>query len=186
MLFRSYPLNVVFAARMAKQKDPFTFVKALRNLDSELKSKISVLMVGEGSESDKFKRFVRGVGMEKDIKIKDSLSNAGLMEFFKGSHIFVLTSHWEGLPIVVLEAMANGMAVIASDVGGTKEAVDGSCGFLVKRKNVREVKEKLEGLIRDPAVAQRMGRAGFEKAKKEFSVQRMVEETERVYAEVLK
>lgn len=182
----SYPLKVVFAARMAKQKDPFTFVKALKSLSSELKSKISVLVVGEGPESDKFKRFVRGVGMEKDIKIKDSLSNSGLMEVFKDSHIFVLTSHWEGLPIVVLEAMANGMAVIASDVGGTKEAVNGGCGFLVKRKSVREVKEKLEEFIRDPAVAQRMGRAGFEKAKKEFSVQRMAEETERIYAEVLK
>lgn len=178
----SYPLKVVFAARMAKQKDPFSFAKAVKLLDPDLKKKISVLMIGEGPESTKFKKFVSDIGLEEEIKIENSFSNKDLMDIFKESHIFVLTSHWEGLPIVILEAMAHGMAIVASDVGGVAETFGEDCGFLVKRKNVREIKDSLEKLIQNKEMAERMGAAGFRRAKKDFSVQRMLAETEKIYS----
>ena len=79
-----------------------------------------------------------------------------------------------------------GLPVVATKVGGVPELVeDGVTGFLVPPKDSKALAEALRKLIDDPDLRQRMGRAGRGKALREFTLDRMLRETERVYEEVL-
>ena len=77
-------------------------------------------------------------------------------------------------------------AVVATEVGGVPELVeDGVTGFLVPPRDPDALAEALQKLIADPELRRRMGQAGRKKALKEFTLDRMLQETERVYKEVL-
>ena len=102
------------------------------------------------------------------------------------SDVFVLPSNWEGLPYTVIEAMMAGLPVVATSVGGVPELVeDGVTGFLVPRSDPEALAEALQRLIDDPELRERMGKAGRQKAMCEFTLDRMLRETEKVYEEVL-
>jgi glycosyltransferase involved in cell wall biosynthesis len=97
-------------------------------------------------------------------------------------HIFALPSEQEGLPIAVLEAMSEGVAVVVSDVGGLPELVeDGRSGFLVPANNQSALAAKLRCLVREPRIRSSMGAAGRQRVVEEFSVERMVGKIRAVY-----
>jgi N,N'-diacetylbacillosaminyl-diphospho-undecaprenol alpha-1,3-N-acetylgalactosaminyltransferase len=100
--------------------------------------------------------------------------------------IFVLPSYREGTPVTVLEAMAMGLPVVATDVPGCREAViPGETGFLVPPRNVEELARAIQKLVEDPALRQRMGQAGRERVVQHFAVERVVERYLELYAELL-
>jgi len=96
-----------------------------------------------------------------------------------------LISNWEGFPRSILEAMSCSLPVIASDVGGVKEAVDESCGILVKRGDKEGLKIALEKLLKNPETVQEMGENARERVEREFSLEKMLRATKQVYQEVL-
>jgi glycosyltransferase involved in cell wall biosynthesis len=101
--------------------------------------------------------------------------------------VFVLASHWEGLPNVVLEAMAAGLPVVATTVGGTPEVVvDGVTGFLVPPRDPEALADAILRLLRDPDLRRRMGEAGRARVAEHFSVEQMVGKTEALYEQLLK
>ena len=81
--------------------------------------------------------------------------------------------------------MSCSLPIIASDVGGIKEAVDSRNGFLIERKNKEGITEALEKLIKDPAMAIEMGRASRKRVEKEFPLKKMLKETSDLYQEIL-
>ena len=100
--------------------------------------------------------------------------------------IFVLPSYREGTPVTVLEAMAMGLPVVATDVPGCREAVvAGETGFLVPPRNVDELVQAIRKLVEDPALRRRMGQAGRARVVQHFAVERIVEQYLELYTEVL-
>jgi len=101
------------------------------------------------------------------------------------SDLFVLsTDLWEGLPLTILEAMAAGLPVVASRVGGTPEAVeDGETGLLVPPKDPVALEEAMYSLLSNPAKAAAMGQAGRERVARYFTLERMVQEIAAIYEE---
>jgi glycosyltransferase involved in cell wall biosynthesis len=100
--------------------------------------------------------------------------------------VFVLASHWEGLPNVILEAMAAGLPVVATRVGGVPEVVvDGVTGLLVPPRDPDALSEAILTLLQDPDLRQKMGQAGRERVREHFSVERMVQDTEALYQQLL-
>lgn len=102
-------------------------------------------------------------------------------------HLFVLPSHSEGLPLTVLEAMASGKAVLATEVGGIPEVIThGKTGFLVPPHEPKELAKGIIGLLSDNELLIKLGEAGRYRVMNSFSVGRMIEETEKLYNFVLK
>lgn len=100
--------------------------------------------------------------------------------------IFVLTSHTEGLPNAVMEAMAAGLPVVATRAGGTDELVEEAVtGHLVEVGDGPALSRKIELLLGDPEARLGMGQAGLRRVEREFSIERMVERTVALYDEVL-
>jgi glycosyltransferase involved in cell wall biosynthesis len=141
-------------------------------------------LVGEGQKQTAVQALAKELGLSGRVDFlgaRDDVSH-----ILAKANVFVLTSNWEGLPISILEAMRAGLPVIASDVGGVREAViDGESGFLVDRGNLILLRSRLQQLLSDSELRKKMGEAGRKCYLEHFTVERMLEATLRVYNEVL-
>jgi glycosyltransferase involved in cell wall biosynthesis len=107
-------------------------------------------------------------------------------EVLAEAQVFALATHWEGLPLSVLEAMRSGLPVVATDVGGVREAVvEGETGFLVGRGDEAGFRERLARLLQDPRLRASLGEAGRKRYEEAFTLERMIRETWRLYEEIL-
>jgi glycosyltransferase involved in cell wall biosynthesis len=100
--------------------------------------------------------------------------------------MFVLSSDWEGMPNAMLEAMAAGLPVIATAVGGTPEVVvDGVTGLLVPPRDPAALAEAIARLLRDPQLRRQMGQAGQERVKAQFNISTTIRRTEALYQQLI-
>ncbi len=172
---------ITTVGRLVPQKDPLTLLRACLLLKPDFR----VLIVGDGALRTQVKQFVND-----NRKLYGSVSLLGesenIPEILTASDIFVLSSRWEGLPRAVIEAMIAGLPVVASQVGGVPELVeDGVTGFLVPPGDCQSLAQAIQKLLVGPELRRRMGQAGQEKALCQFSLDRMLAETQKVYEEVL-
>lgn len=170
---------ICMVGRLAPPKDHFTLLKALKML----KGKVKLLSVGDGNLGLKIKEYI----VQNDLN--DSIVLTGkrkdVPQFLAASDIFVLSSQWEGLPYTIIEAMMSGLPVIATRVGGVPELVeDGITGYLVPPKDHRSMASAINKIINDPSLRQHMGKMGRKKAMEKFTLERMLQETEKVYEDI--
>ena len=98
-------------------------------------------------------------------------------EFLRGLDIFVFCSEWEGMPNAVLEAMASGKPVVATDIEGVRELIeDGKSGLLYQAGDVDALARCIERLIQDREYAERLGEFAWRRVEEKFSEQRIFEE----------
>jgi len=159
-------------------------LKAFNDLSSELKNKASIFIIGEGTKSKELKRFIKETKLQ-GVNLLGSMPRAKVFEILKKSDIFVLISNWEGFPYTIIEAMSCGLPIIASDVGGIREVINNDCGILVKRGDKQGIKDALERLLKNPSLIKEMGKNARERLEKEFSLDKMLRETEQVYKKVI-
>jgi glycosyltransferase involved in cell wall biosynthesis len=108
-------------------------------------------------------------------------------ELLAQSQIFVLSTHYEGLPISILEAMRAGLPIVATNVDGVPEAVrEGENGLLVPRSDPVVLAHALAKLIESPELRAKMGEASRRMYETEFGVSRMLSELDMVYANALR
>jgi len=126
-----FPVKGVMVARFSTQKDHKTLIEAL----SQMNGQVHVDLVGEGKSLDREKEYAKSLGADNKLSFLGNRND--VPKILASSNFFVLTTNWEGFPISILEAMRSGLPIIASDVGGVKEAVhDGVNGFLIPQKDV--------------------------------------------------
>jgi len=109
----------------------------------------------------------------------------GIPRLLAALDLLVLPSLWEGLPNIVLEAMAAGLPVVATAVGGTPELViDGETGLLVPPHDPAALAQAILTLLRDPDLARRLGENGRQRVANQFTIQQMVQQTEALYQQL--
>jgi glycosyltransferase involved in cell wall biosynthesis len=142
--------------------------------------------------------FVAGEGrLESALRARHARLGLGDRAVFLGARldvadlvaacdVFVLSSSREGLSVTLLEAMRAGRACVATDVGGNAEAVEqGVTGRVVPPGDATALGDALAEALAEPAALVAWGRAGRERWERLFTAERMVRETERLYADVL-
>lgn len=176
-------LRIGTVGRVEKQKNLHVFLDAAAIvLAKQPGARFEI--VGDGSLRPAFVAEVHARGMAQSVTLPGTRSDVPV--FFSGLDQFWLTSDWEGTPNVVLEAMAAGLPVIATRVGGTPEVLDdGVTGILVAAGDAAAVATASLTLAADPPAAQAMGRRAADAAQTRFSIDAMVQATARVYEEAL-
>lgn len=137
-------------------------------------------VAGEGALRPALEAEIRRAGLEDRVRLLGARADAA--ELMGACDAFVLSSVREGLPVTVLEAMRAALPVVATNAGGTAEAVeDGVTGRVVPMRDAPALAAALGEVLADPEHATRMGRAGHERWARRFTAERMVRETEAFY-----
>lgn len=130
------------------------------------------------------------VNYSKELGISERVIFSGVREDIANMmnliDIFVLPSLWEAHPITILEAMAAGKPVVATNVGGNEETIiDGITGFIVPPKDPESLANAILTLIRDVELSRQMGVKGREWVRKNFDECKMIEKTQKIYQSLL-
>jgi len=142
------------------------------------------VIVGEGKERVALELEIAAAGLAHHVTLAGRTHDA--VAALASFDLFVLPSLWEGLPLTLLEAMAAGLPVVASDVDGIPEALgDPPVGRLVPPRDPERLATALLELLRDRDAAARLGEAGRRRVREQFTLARMVRETQQVYAAAL-
>ena len=128
--------------------------------------------------------FIRENGLGRSIEIIGYVKPSEVYSYYENANVFVLAPPIEALAQVLLEAMASGLPVIASPMGGIPAAVDEKVGMLVPPEPSSLV-PRLEELLTDGELRKKLGRAGRERVLERYSLGSMVDATLRVYEDVL-
>jgi len=145
---------------------------------------VRFLIVGDGPQRGALEQMARELHVEQSVTFAGARGD--IPEILALMSVFVLSSPAEGLPNAVLEAMACGLPVVASNTGGVPETVnDGETGFLVLPGDTAGFAEKILQLLGDPARAKQMGQAGRRAALENFSCESLVKNTQALYDEIM-
>lgn len=176
------PVRLIMVARFSEQKDHLLLLRALAGLETE--ADFEVLFAGEGELEPRARAAAERLGLASRVRFLGTRSDVPAL--LARAQVFVLVSNWEGFPLTIVEAMRAGLPVVASDVGGSREAVvDGETGFLVPRGDENMLRERLRRLLLDAELRARMGAAGYTRFRANFTLDQMLEKTKRVYYQVL-
>ena len=138
------------------------------------------VVVGEGEKREELENRIRENRLEANFVLAGSRENVN--EELSKMDIFVLPSLWEGLPIVLLEAMAAKKAIVATRVNGTVEIIsDGLDGLLISPENAKDIEEKTEILINDCNLRSKLAEQAYTRVEEVFSIESCVKKTEKVY-----
>ena len=139
------------------------------------------VILGEGELREGLERQVREHHLEKHVLLPGF--RVDVLGCLKGFDLFVMSSVTEGLGTSLLDAMACGKPIVATDAGGIPEVVDhGVTGTVVPARDPRAMAGAIVALLRDESRRQKMGQAGLARVKAGFTVERMVAATAKVYA----
>lgn len=172
---------IVTVGRLVVQKDHALFLRAAARLVA-VRPTAQFVIVGEGPLRHDLEEQVRALGLGGHVRLLGERRD--VEEVLRSASLFWLTSRWEGMPNVVLEAMATGVPPVVTDVGGTRELVrPGVEGFIVAPGDVDGLVEHSRTLLESREVWQRCSAAARARAA-EFSVPRMAGQLAALYGDV--
>jgi len=174
---------VGIVGRLAPVKDHATFLHAAAQVLLEV-PRAQFLVVGSGLLHRKVHEIAHELGIEAHVHFLDGW--ADISEIFAALDLSVVSSEYEGCCNVILEAMAMGKPVVATAVGGNPELViEGETGLLVPPKDPQRLAEAIVQVLHDPHHAKAMGYQARRLVEARFTLQRMVQETEQLYQQLL-
>lgn len=168
-------------ARLTKQKDPFTFIKAAAQLKGQ---DVHFLIVGGGELEQDCYKLVQETGMVDQFTFlpfrTDVPAILNLLD------VYCLPSLWEGLPIGILEAMAMRKTIIATPVNGTQEVIsDGETGYLFPAYQYEMMAQRMDHCLNKLQEARQVGANARKIIEEKFSLPVMAQNVEEVYQELL-
>lgn len=174
---------VLMIARMVPQKDHRTFLKAARRV-AEKRQDVYFLLAGEGYLRGQVEIWIEEMGLRERTRLLGT--RLDVWELIHQADVVALATHFEGCSNVVMEAMALGKPVVATQVGGNPELiVHGETGWTVPVKDDEAFAEALLNLLENETEARGMGEKGRRRIAEKFSLQKTTQEIMSLYDELL-
>jgi len=177
------PPRMLFVGRLVYQKGLDVLIRAL----GELKTySWKLTLVGEGPHQPALESLASEMAITDRIEFKGWMGGEDLAQAYRDANIFVFPSRHEGMPNAVLEAMACGLPVIATEIAGNQELVmPKKTGTLVPPENVPALKGALDSLLPDPSARQEMGAAGRKVVEEGYSWEKTAAQYLAIMQEIL-
>ena len=174
---------VGWIGRMTAVKRTDVVLTAFRRLKDDGVDAV-LCMVGDGPDRRSVEDLAGELGIMRDSFFPGYQEDVG--PFFAAFDVFVLPSGNEGTPVTAIEALASGCPVVATRVGGVPDVVtDGEDGFLVEPGDVDELATNMARLANDSGLRARMAAAGRERMRTRYSVDRLIDDVDRLYRDLL-
>ena len=168
-------------ARLHPQKSLHTLIQAFYDFSKEvLNSKL--IIVGEGDLEGQLKMQVEELDLREKVIFTGKRSEIPV--FYKIFNIFVLCSIYEGLGLVLLEAMAAEKPIIGTNAGAIPDIIS-KCGIIVETENPNAISKELIKLYENPDLVKQMTKKGVNDIKEKFTLERMYLQTDQIYKQVL-
>jgi len=156
------------------------FIKASKII-SEQKISATFIIIGEGEERKKLETLIRQNNLANDFILTGRINEAA--KLLPAFDIYICSSVKEGLSYTIIEAMQAGLPIAATNVGGNGELIeDNITGLLAEAGNPESLAQKIIELIKNPALKNKLGQQAKLKAREEFCLEKMVEETKKAYS----
>jgi glycosyltransferase involved in cell wall biosynthesis len=167
------------AGRLTAQKNFADLVKASAILHREAPG-FRLVIAGEGEQRQELEQLIKDHGLGAVVHLPGNLTR--LDQAMQAADVFVMSSLWEGLPLVLLEAMAAGLPVAAYGIDGIREVVaDGESGLLCPSGDTEALARHLATLVADAEKRRKMGAAGREIIRRDYSFRRYMDDLEALY-----
>ncbi len=175
------PPRIVGMGRLTRQKGFDLLLRAVASLPVR-NPEVEVVLAGEGPEGSALRRLAEELGLGGRVRLAGNVEDPGAL--LRSAVLFVLPSRFEGFPNVLLEAMAEGVAVVATDCpSGPSEIVeDGRNGLLVPPEDTKALAAAIDRLLDDPALRARLG-AEAKKVRDRYSIEATLERWDEVLRE---
>ena len=183
MQVRDEDFVVIQVARLVPIKDHLTALRAVQRVAAALPW-VYLVVVGEGPEEPGIRHFIAENGLADHVRLLGLRSDVARL--LPAADVFLLSSLNEGIPLTVIEAMAAGLPVVSTDVGGVAEVVEeGRTGLLAPAGDAEGLARQILRLAADAALRQQLGQAGRQRAFAQFSEEKMLDAYDRLYRKML-
>lgn len=172
------PKSLIMVSRFASSKDQETVIRAMRNIDSGT----ILRFVGDGETLEHCKLIAKECGVDNRVEFLGARSDVA--ELIAESYIGVQSSNWEGFGLTAVELMSCGKPVVASDVDGLKQVVEGA-GLIFQKGNPKELADKINLLLENKKQYAYISEQCSKRAS-EYDIQRMSDKYIGIYKELLK
>lgn len=143
----------------------------------------TLIIVGDGPRKDMLRDKVKKLGVDDQVRVTGAVPE--IPPYYAAADVFVSASRVEGMPITILEAMATGIPVIATDISGVDEVVeDGTTGVLYPHRDANRLSELFDAFL-EPDRRDSLGRAGYERVRSRFDIRTMARAYEELYRRLL-
>jgi glycosyltransferase involved in cell wall biosynthesis len=173
---------VVQVARLDTIKDHATAVRAIA-IASKQNPRLRLLIVGDGPQRESIERLVAELNLADRVQMLGMRSD--VCRLLAAADAFLLTSLSEGIPVTLIEAMAAGVPIVSTSVGGVPEVVEhGATGLLAKVGNADDIAEAILLLSRNDSLQKRLASAAQESAAEQFSENSMIARYDELFREM--
>lgn len=156
---------VIMPARFTEQKDQETLIRAAATLTDV---RFQIWLIGDGPKRERCEALAKQLGVAEKITFLGTRRD--LNDLLLTANVFCLTTHYEGFPLTILEAMRCSLPVVASDVSGISEGIThGETGILVGHSDLNDVAHALKALVTDESLRMQMGVAGRDRFERNYA-----------------
>ena len=182
------PVHVVFLGRIGERKGTFRLLDAWADLTSDPDfgagaGNAAILTIAGDGEVEQARERVGALHLEDSVQVRGWLSESEVGDLLDSAQVLVLPSRNEGQPMAVLEAMARGLCVVASGVGGLPEMIGSGCGVIVSPDDIDAIASALRLVVHDEGLRVRYGAAAYARAMDQFDVGTVWRRLDALYRE---
>lgn len=171
------------ASRVTARKGLEYLIRAIAQLKSAY-TQLLLKIMGDGNDRERLEKLVKELALEKHVEFLGRVPREMTAPYYQEASVFVLPSQNEGMSNAMLEALASGLPIIATDTGGSRELVKaGENGFIIKKQSSEDIAEKLRTLLDNPDLINKFGAASRKRAE-ELSWAKVAQDYVDVYKDV--